>query len=77
MGITAVYDVLKAKTSDATKLALIGDFDTVLSLGLLEQAEKIRQEQARAAAAQSAGGLYRHRRGGPGYRRAGSAALRG
>ena len=56
MGITAVFDVLKAKTSDATKLALIGDFDTVLSLDLLEKAEKIRQEQARAAAAQSAGG---------------------
>lgn len=44
MGITAVFDVLKAKTSDATKLALIGDFDTVLSLDLLEKAEKIRQE---------------------------------
>ncbi len=56
MGITAVFDVLKAKTSDATKLALIGDFDTVLSLDLLEKAEKIRQEQARTAAAQSAGG---------------------
>ena len=42
--------------STTTKLALIGDFDTVLSLDLLEKAEKIRQEQARAAAAQSAGG---------------------
>ena len=34
MGVTALFDVLKAKTNDATKLALIGDFDSVLSLGL-------------------------------------------
>ena len=35
MGVTALFDVLKTKTNDATKLALIGDFDSVLSLGLL------------------------------------------
>ena len=32
MGITLLYDVLKAKTSDTTKLAVLGDFDGVLSL---------------------------------------------
>ena len=40
LAITAVYDVLKAKTNDATKIALLRDFDTVLSLGLLEEAAK-------------------------------------
>ena len=39
MGVTALYDVLKAKTTGATKLAIIGDYDTVLSLDLLKKAE--------------------------------------
>ena len=43
MGITALYDVLKSPLSWHDKLALIGDFDRVLSLGLLEAAEKLRQ----------------------------------
>ena len=34
MAITIVYDLLKADISDATKLALIKDFDQVLSLNL-------------------------------------------
>ncbi|MBQ0101952.1 MAG: cysteine--tRNA ligase [Firmicutes bacterium] len=34
LAITAVYDVLKAETNDATKLALINDFDRVLALDL-------------------------------------------
>ena len=42
MGITALYDVLKAPISDRDKLALIADFDQVLSLGLIEAAEKLR-----------------------------------
>ena len=42
LAITAVYDVLKANTNDQTKLAAIGDFDTVLSLDLLEKAEALR-----------------------------------
>ncbi len=42
MGITALYDVLKAPISGRDKLALIGDFDRVLSLGLLAAAEKLR-----------------------------------
>ena len=38
LAITAVYNVLKAKCSDATKLALLADFDRVLSLNLIEAA---------------------------------------
>ncbi len=34
LAITALYDVLKADTNDATKKALIADFDRVLSLNL-------------------------------------------
>jgi len=37
-GVTALYDVLKLQTGDATKLALLSDFDQVLSLGLLDKA---------------------------------------
>ena len=45
LGLTCLYDVLKAPVSDATKLMLIEDFEKVLSLGLLEAAEKIRAEK--------------------------------
>ncbi|MEE5989431.1 MAG: cysteine--tRNA ligase [Lachnospiraceae bacterium] len=41
MGITVVYDVLKADTNDSTKKALIGSFDEVLSLDLLKRAEEL------------------------------------
>ncbi len=34
MALTVLYDLLKAETNDATKLALIKDFDRVLSLDL-------------------------------------------
>ena len=43
LAITALYDVLKAKTNDATKLAALADFDRVLSLDLLAHGEKQRQ----------------------------------
>jgi cysteinyl-tRNA synthetase len=46
VAVTAVYDVLKAKTTDATKLALLKDFDKVLSLNLLSAAENLRKKQA-------------------------------
>ena len=51
LAVTAVYDVLKAKCSDATKLAVLKDFDQVLSLNLLSAAEKLRTQQAEEAAA--------------------------
>jgi cysteinyl-tRNA synthetase len=38
MAITVVYDLLKADTNDKTKLELIKDMDSVLSLDLLEAA---------------------------------------
>lgn len=41
LAVTAVYDVLKADVSNAAKLALIKDFDKVLSVGLVEAAGKI------------------------------------
>ena len=46
MAVTLLYDALKAKTDDATKLAILGDFDQVLSLSLLEKAAQVRKEQA-------------------------------
>ena len=51
LAVTAVYDVLKAKCSDATKLAALKDFDRVLSLNLLSAAEKLRAQEAEEAAA--------------------------
>ena len=38
-GLTVLYDVLKADLTDATKRYLVGDFDQVLSLSLLEAAQ--------------------------------------
>ena len=53
LAVTAVYDVLKAKCNDATKVALLMDFDSVLSLNLLPAAEKYRQEQKKEEAEES------------------------
>ena len=44
--VTCLYDVLKADTTDKTKLALLGEFDRVLSLNLLAEADKIRKAAA-------------------------------
>ena len=41
MGITVIYDMLKADINDATKLALIESFDYVLSLDLLKAAAAV------------------------------------
>ena len=56
MGVTALYDALKAKTNGATRLAILGSFDQVLSLSLLDKAAQVRREQAKARTAQTAGG---------------------
>ena len=45
LAVTAIYDVLKAKTNDATKLAALKDFDRVLGLNLIEAAKKYRDAQ--------------------------------
>ncbi len=54
LAVTALYDVLKAKTNDATKLKAIGAFDTVLGLSLPEKAavrrEELKKEQLAAGA---------------------------
>ena len=46
LAVTALYDALKAKTNDATKLAAIADFEQVLCLNLLEAAKQLRNKQA-------------------------------
>ena len=42
LAVTAVYDALKFDTNDATKLAIMDDFDYVLGLNLLKAAEALR-----------------------------------
>ncbi len=54
LAVTAIYDVLKAKVSDATKLAVLADFDTVLSVGLLDRAATLRDKLAAERAAHDA-----------------------
>ena len=51
LAITALYDLLKSGANAATKLALIAEYDTVLGLGLIEEAEK--QLKAKAEQAQA------------------------
>ena len=50
LAVTALYDVLKAKTTDATKLALIRDFDEVLCLNLIENASALAEKEEVPAA---------------------------
>ena len=45
LAVTAIYDVLKAKTNGKTKRALLADFDRVLCLNLLENAAKLNAEK--------------------------------
>ncbi|MBQ4599658.1 MAG: cysteine--tRNA ligase [Clostridia bacterium] len=49
LGVTAIYDVLKAQTTPATKLALIEDFDRVLGLDLVPAAKKALEAEQTAA----------------------------
>ena len=51
LAITALYDVLKLRTNGRTKLALVDDFDRVLSIGLCAAAAKVREEKKAAEAA--------------------------
>ena len=46
LAVTAIYDVLKADTNGTTKRALLADFDKVLCLNLLENADKLNAEKA-------------------------------
>jgi cysteinyl-tRNA synthetase len=56
LGVTALYDVLKAETGDATKLALLDSFDQVLGLDLLKKAQARQAEAAKVQTVQAAGG---------------------
>ena len=49
LAVTCLYDVLKYKTNDATKLAVLADFDSVLSLDLIAKADKKREELKKQA----------------------------
>ena len=49
LAVTALYDVFKMKTNDATKAALIHDFEKVLDLGLFEAASKTAEKKEEAA----------------------------
>ncbi len=44
MAITLLYNVLKLKCNDATKLALVDSFDRVLALSLLEESRKLKSD---------------------------------
>ena len=46
MAITAVYNVLKSDANAKTKLALIEDFDRVLSLDLIAKAQQVKKASA-------------------------------
>ena len=49
LGVTAVYDALKADVNDATKRAIIADFDKVLGLDLLGRAAALKEKEAAPA----------------------------
>ena len=51
LAVTALYDVLKYKTNDATKLAALDQFDAVLGLNLTAKAAAKREELKKQAAA--------------------------
>jgi cysteinyl-tRNA synthetase len=54
VAVTCVYDALKLDVNDATKLAVIDDFDRVLSLDLLKKAAVKREADKKTAAATAA-----------------------
>jgi cysteinyl-tRNA synthetase len=51
LALTALYGALKSGANAATKLAAVADFDRVLALGLIENAEKLNEEQQKRSAA--------------------------
>ena len=57
MGITCLYDVLKAPVNDVTKRAVLASFDQVLSLSLLEKAAALREKEAAQAKTAGADGF--------------------
>ncbi len=55
LAVTAVYDALKYNTNDATKLAILADFDKVLGLDLIAKSAAKREELKKASAAGQSG----------------------
>ena len=51
LAITAIYDVLKSDANATTKRAAIADFDTVLCIDLLKNADAFAEEEVKQAAA--------------------------
>ena len=64
-GVTLLYDALKAKANDATRLAILADFDQVLSLSLLDKAAAERERQAAQAPVAASGGITIQGEGDP------------
>jgi cysteinyl-tRNA synthetase len=62
--LTVLYDVLKYQTNDATKLAALAEFDSVLGLSLLDRAGGRRAADARRSAT-TAGGFTIEGEGDP------------
>ena len=56
MGVTLLYDVLKAPANGATRLAVLDELDQVLSLSLLTKAAALRQAEAARSTASGADG---------------------
>ncbi|WP_409968306.1 cysteine--tRNA ligase [Bengtsoniella intestinalis] len=56
LAVTALFDVLKAKTTDQTKLQVLGEFDVVLGFDLLEKAAAKREAMAAEAKAHAGAG---------------------
>ena len=52
LAVTALYDVLKSKTNDKTKVMLLKEFETVLGLGLFEEAAKRQEKETQADGAE-------------------------
>ncbi|MBE6708666.1 MAG: cysteine--tRNA ligase [Ruminococcaceae bacterium] len=48
LAVTALYDVLKYKTNGKTKVMMLAEFDTVMTLDLISAAEKVRAASASA-----------------------------
>ncbi|MBQ8839951.1 MAG: cysteine--tRNA ligase [Clostridia bacterium] len=54
LGITSIYNILKAKTSDKSKLETLKEIDKVLSLDLIEGAKALAPQKADESASQGA-----------------------
>ena len=51
LGITTIYDILKAQTDDMSKLKAIEEIDKVLCVGLIDRAERLKAQKPAEATA--------------------------